>query len=95
LESPHRELPVHEIPKDLSRSKNSRIGTTSDFGVKIHGLPVTKILIQPQRRGCMEVKLAPSACSHRWGFRRTCGLNSWGSSEGPKELIQFCRFEED
>jgi hypothetical protein len=58
-------------------------------------LPVTEIPIQPQRHGHVEVKLAPSACSHRWGFRRTCGSDSWGSSEGLKELFQFCGFEEE
>ena len=26
--------------------------------------------------GRVRVKLAPSACSHRWGFRRTCGSDS-------------------
>jgi hypothetical protein len=39
--------------------------------------------------------------NHAWcmlcrsGFHgRNYGLNSWGSSEGPKELFQFCGFEE-
>jgi hypothetical protein len=46
--------------------------------------------------GEKEVKTHAWCTLCRWGFRgRTCGLNLWGSSEGPKELFQFFGFEED
>jgi hypothetical protein len=64
---------THIIISGIESLQKRSLGS---FTHELVSCELRKVLMPRPSCGRMGVKLAPSACSHRWGFRRTYGSDS-------------------